>query len=54
MVKSICFTLDVEPDYGGLLNSDVYYGMKGLNKLSTVVNKYGLKITAFATGKTLE
>jgi peptidoglycan/xylan/chitin deacetylase (PgdA/CDA1 family) len=54
VVKSVCFTIDVEPDYGGLLNSDVYYGKKGLNKLSTTANSYGLKITAFATGKSLE
>jgi peptidoglycan/xylan/chitin deacetylase (PgdA/CDA1 family) len=52
--KTICFTIDVEPDFGGLIETDVYYGKKGLSKLHTIVKKYGLKITAFATGKTLE
>jgi hypothetical protein len=54
MNKTVCFTIDVEPDFGGLLDTDVYYGKLGLRKLLTVVKRYGLKVTAFATGKTLE
>jgi peptidoglycan/xylan/chitin deacetylase (PgdA/CDA1 family) len=54
MAKTICFTIDVEPDFGGLLDSDVYYGKKGLGKLHTIAKRYGLKVTSFVTGKTLQ
>ena len=54
MNKTICFTIDVEPDFGGLLATDFYYGKKALSKLHTIAKQYGLKITAFTTGKTLE
>jgi polysaccharide deacetylase len=54
MNKVICFTIDVEQDFGGLLVKDVYFGKRDLLKLETIVRKYNLKLTAFATGKTLE
>jgi hypothetical protein len=54
MNKTVCYTIDVEPDYGGLLGTDFYHGKKGLSKLLRLTKQYGLKITAFATGKTLE
>lgn len=54
MNKVICFTIDVEQDFGGLLVSDVYFGKKDLPNLERIVKKYNLKLTAFATGKTLE
>lgn len=52
--KAVCFTIDVEPDYGGLLNENVYSGLNYLPKLESIVSKHGIKITAFITGKTLE
>jgi peptidoglycan/xylan/chitin deacetylase (PgdA/CDA1 family) len=52
--KTICFTIDIEPDFGGLLSSDAYAGLRNLSKLVEIVHKYDLKITAFVTGKTLE
>ena len=52
--KKICFTVDVEPDYGGLAGKDVYLGLTHLPKLGSIVTKHGIKITAFVTGKTLE
>jgi hypothetical protein len=54
MKKIVCFTIDVEPDFGGLLKEDVYYGLQGLLKLENIVKKNDIKITAFVTGKTLE
>jgi Polysaccharide deacetylase len=54
MKKIVCFTIDVEPDFGGLLPSDSYYGVANLSRMAKIVSKYGIKITAFVTGKTLE
>jgi hypothetical protein len=54
MNKTICFTIDVEQDFGGLLINDVYFGKKDLSNLDRIVKKYNLKITAFATGRALE
>ena len=54
MKKTVCITFDVEPDFGGLLTNDVYFGKKDLPKLERIVNMYNLKLTAFVTGKTLE
>jgi hypothetical protein len=54
MKKKICLTIDVEPDFGGLLAKDVYCGMNNLGKLEEIVRKYNLKLTAFVTGKSLE
>jgi Polysaccharide deacetylase len=54
MKKTVCLTIDVEPDFGGLLIKDNYFGMKDLSKLERIVRKYNLKLTAFLTGKTLE
>lgn len=54
MDKSICFTIDIEPDFGGLLKKDVYFGKRDLHRLQDLVNKYDIKLTAFVTGKTLE
>jgi hypothetical protein len=54
MYKTICFTIDIEPDFGGLLVNDVYFGIKELPKLERIVKKYDIKLTAFVTGKTLE
>jgi peptidoglycan/xylan/chitin deacetylase (PgdA/CDA1 family) len=52
--RIISFTIDVEPDFGGLLPYNFYYGLSNLKKLAKIVNKYDLKITAFVTGRTLE
>jgi hypothetical protein len=54
MEKIICFSIDVEPDFGGLLAKDQYYGKIHLSTLKRIVEKHDLKITAFVTGKTLE
>src|SRR5437867_6505188 len=54
MKNEVCFTIDVEPDFGGLLTKDMYYGKTDLQKLESIVKKYGISLTAFATGKTLE
>jgi hypothetical protein len=54
MKKTICFTIDVEPDFAGLLTKDQYCGKNYLYKLEDIVKKYNLKLTAFATAKTLE
>jgi peptidoglycan-N-acetylglucosamine deacetylase len=52
--KTICFTIDVEPDFGGLLPKNEYFGKDNLPELERIVRKYNIKLTAFATGKTLE
>lgn len=54
MRKIVCFTIDVEPDFGGLLKEDVYHGKQDLYKLENIVKKNDIKLTAFVTGKTLE
>jgi peptidoglycan/xylan/chitin deacetylase (PgdA/CDA1 family) len=54
MKKTVCFTIDVEPDFAGVLETDVYYGKNDLPKLERIVRQYGIKLTAFVTGKTLE
>lgn len=54
MKKTVCFTIDVEPDFAGVLGTDVYHGKDDLPKLQRIVRKYGIKLTAFVTGKTLE
>jgi hypothetical protein len=54
MNKKICFSIDIEPDYGGLLSDDKYEGLKDLPKLLEIVKKNELKITCFVTGKTFE
>jgi hypothetical protein len=54
MEKTICFTIDVEPDFGNLLPKNKYYGKNHLSILKRIVEQYDIKITAFVTGKTLE
>jgi hypothetical protein len=54
MEKTICLSIDVEPDFGNLLTKDQYYGKNHLSTLKRIVEEYDLKITAFITGKTLE
>ena len=54
MKKTVCFTIDVEPDFAGILEADEYNGINELPKLERVVRKYGIKLTAFVTGRTLE
>jgi len=54
MSKNICFTIDIEPDYGGLLKTDQYEGLKDLPKILEIIKKYDLKVTCFVTGKTFE
>ena len=54
MEKVVCFSIDVEPDFGSLLSKDLYYGKHHLSTLKRIVDEYDLKITAFVTGKTLE
>ena len=54
MKKTVCFSIDVEPDFAGLLPREQYCGKNDLYKLGHIVKKYNLKLTAFATAKTLE
>lgn len=52
--KTICFTVDIEPDFGGLTSRRSYYGVEDLPILVSIVKRNNIKITAFVTGKTLE
>jgi peptidoglycan/xylan/chitin deacetylase (PgdA/CDA1 family) len=54
MNKVVCFTIDVEPDFGGLTNEHLYFGLDNLEWLVQIVRKYDIKITAFVTGQTIE
>jgi peptidoglycan/xylan/chitin deacetylase (PgdA/CDA1 family) len=56
MSKTVCFTIDVEPDFGGMSTDGTisYFGIDNLLKLHDIVRRYGIRITAFVTGKTLE
>jgi peptidoglycan/xylan/chitin deacetylase (PgdA/CDA1 family) len=54
MERTVCFSIDVEPDFGNLLPKDQYYGKHHLSTLKRIAEQYDLKITAFVTGKTLE
>ena len=56
MSKTVCFTIDVEPDFGGMSANGAisYFGIGNLLKLHDIVERYGIKLTAFVTGKTLE
>ena len=54
MERTICFSIDIEPDFGSLRSKDQYYGKLHLSTLKRIVDEYDLKVTAFATGKTLE
>lgn len=51
MDKTICFTIDIEPDFS---LKDKYFGINDLPMLEEIVKKYKIKLTAFVTGKTLE
>jgi peptidoglycan/xylan/chitin deacetylase (PgdA/CDA1 family) len=52
--NTVCLTIDVEPDFGGLSGPNYYFGKYHLSKLKEIINRYDLRITAFVTGKTLE
>jgi Polysaccharide deacetylase len=52
--KAICFTVDIEPDFGGLTSQTSYYGVDNLPRLVSIVKRNNVKLTAFITGKTLE
>lgn len=52
--KTICLTIDIEPDFGGLAGHQYYYGKHYLTKLKGLLDRHELKLTAFVTGKTLE
>lgn len=54
MKKTVCFTIDVEPDYASLLSQQMYSGKSDIPKLIDLANKRQLKITAFVTGMMLE
>lgn len=54
MQRTICFTIDVEPDFGGLLCNELYFGKKDLPKLEKIIKAHNIKLTAFVTGRTLE
>ncbi len=54
LTKTICLTIDIEPDFGGLAGHQHYYGKYYLNKLKDLLDRFNLKLTAFVTGKTLE
>jgi len=49
--KLICFTLDLEKDYGRF---DTYHSFKNIDLLLDLFKKYNLKLTVFTTGKVLE
>ncbi len=54
--KFICYTLDLEHDYAGLSPSEQYETFsqtEPLERLSDIIRRFELKITAFATGKVL-
>lgn len=54
--KLICYTLDLEHDYAGLSPSEQYETFsrsEPLKRLSDIIRRHDLKITAFATGKVL-
>jgi hypothetical protein len=47
MKKNICFTIDIEPDFSGLLKKDLYFARQNLIKLENIVKKNDIKLTAF-------
>jgi len=49
--KKICFTLDLEQDYGRI---DEYLSFENIPKLIELFKKYNLKLTIFATGEIIE
>lgn len=49
--KKICFTLDLEQDYGRIND---YLSFANAPKLIDLFKKYNLKLTVFATGKIIE
>jgi hypothetical protein len=55
--RTICYTLDLEHDYAGVAPTETYDTFSrcaSLNRLADIVQRYGLKLTVFATGKVLE
>lgn len=40
--KTVCFTIDVEPDFGGKGKHDSYFGLQDLPKIAKLVKKYDL------------
>lgn len=49
--KKICFTIDLEKDYGRI---EDYTGFKNASRLIDLFKKYNLKLTVFITGKIIE
>lgn len=55
--RTVCYTLDLEHDYAGVAPLEAYETLTRhpeLERLSTVIRQYGLKLTVFATGRVLE
>lgn len=52
MKKRICFTLDLEPDFGGRLNT--YSSLDDISYFVDVIRKNKIKLTTFVTGKIFE
>ena len=55
--RFVCYTLDLEHDYAGVAPVETYETLTRLSeleRLSTIVRRHGLKLTAFATGRFLE
>ena len=47
MEKLICYTLDLEPDFGGRVNT--YHSLENLDYFKTLIRKNRIKLTTFAT-----
>ena len=55
--KAICYTLDLEHDYAGVVPAEAYETLSNLallDRFSELVRVHNLKLTVFATGKVLQ
>lgn len=52
MKKFICYTLDLEPDFGGRTNS--YSSLDDMSYFQDIIQKSGIKLTTFAAGNLFE
>jgi hypothetical protein len=55
--RTICYTLDLEPDYAGVAPVEAYEAFSKhalLERFAGTVRRYSIKLTVFATGKVLE
>lgn len=54
---TICYTLDLESNYGGMITDDDYHLIQDARKLDlfcALIQKRGIKLTTFVTGKILK